>query len=103
MTIGDFTTVNGSNSAFNAVSSTVYTILVTPTTDGAVTVDVNAATALDLAGNPNTASNTLSRTYDATQPSVVLSSSAPSTITGSFTVLATFSESVTGFTGTDIT
>jgi len=56
-TADDVTVANGSKGTFTAVSSTVYTLVVTPTAgfEGNVTVDVAAAAAQDLANNASTA------------------------------------------------
>lgn len=92
----DFVVVNGTKSAYTAVSPTVYTVLVTPVADGTVTVDMAASAAIDAASNPSTVATQLSRVYDSTNPSVVLTTSAADPTNGAFTVLATFSEPVTG-------
>ena len=60
--IGDITVGNGAASNFVAVSGSIYTADITPTTAGAVTVSVGAGVCQDAVGNPNEASNTLSRT-----------------------------------------
>lgn len=60
--IGDITVGNGTASNFVAVSGSVYTADITPTTAGAVTVSVGAGVCTDAVGNPNEVSNTLSRT-----------------------------------------
>lgn len=60
--IGDITVTNGAASNFVAVSGSVYTADITPTTAGAVTVDVAAGVCADAAGNNNTAATQLSRT-----------------------------------------
>ncbi len=99
---GDVTLANATISGFSG-SGTTYTFTVTPTSQGTVTVDVAANVANDLAGNLNTAATQLSRTYDTTPPSVTLSSSAPNPTNAAFTVTATFSESVTGFTSGGVT
>jgi len=88
---------NASVSAFNAVSASVYTALITPTADGAVTVDVADAVAQDAAGNNNTAATQLAITYDATAPTVVISGASGS-INAPFTATFTFSEAVIGIT-----
>jgi hypothetical protein len=93
-----FVVVNGTKSAYTAVSPTVYTVLVTPTADGAVTIDVAGSVAQDTLLNNNTPAVQLSRTYDSTNPSVVLTTGAPNPTNGAFTVTATFSEAVTGMT-----
>jgi hypothetical protein len=76
----DFVVVNGTKSAYTAVSPTVYTVLVTPTADGAVTIDMAAAAAQDALLNNNTAATQLSRTYDGTAPVTTLVGSASPTI-----------------------
>ncbi|MEG4391178.1 Ig-like domain-containing protein, partial [Microcoleus sp. BROC3] len=93
---------NGIVSNF-AGSGSNYTFTVTPNADGNVTVDVPAAIATDTAGNNNTAATQLTRTSDATAPTVALTSTSTPTVTGLFSVTATFNEDVTGFDNTDIT
>jgi hypothetical protein len=61
--VGDITVGNGSASNFVAVSSTVYTFDVTPSGQGAVTVNVAAAVAQDTAANGNTAATQYAITY----------------------------------------
>ncbi|PIQ41274.1 MAG: hypothetical protein COW58_02485, partial [Thalassolituus sp. CG17_big_fil_post_rev_8_21_14_2_50_53_8] len=67
-TVGDIVAGNASVSAFSATSASVYTALITPTTDGAVTVDVAGSVAQDGVGNNNTAATQLAVTYDGTAP-----------------------------------
>src|SRR5690606_41659029 len=67
-TVGDIVAGNASVSAFSATSASVYTALITPTADGAVTVDVAGSVAQDAAGSNNTAATQLAVTYDATGP-----------------------------------
>ncbi|MEP6582136.1 FG-GAP-like repeat-containing protein [Microcoleus vaginatus GB2-A3] len=83
-------------------SGTTYNFTVTPNASGAVTVDVPAATATDIAGNNNTAATQLTRTADITAPTVALTSASPTTTNAPFLVTATFSESVTGFIATGV-
>ena len=59
----DIVVTNGTVSGFVAVDGDTYTFNVTAMAAGAVTVNVPANRANDLAGNQNTASNTLSWTY----------------------------------------
>ncbi len=99
--VGDIAVGNGAASAFNTTSTSVYTATITPTSDGAVTVDVNSAVAQDAAGNNNTAATQLSVTNDETAPTVTITSSADPT-SGAFTATFTFSEAVTGFAVGDI-
>src|SRR5206468_1646608 len=87
---------NGAKSGLSG-SGTTYTFTVTPSADGAVAVDVPAGGASDDAGNTNTAAAQLTRTFDATRPSVTLTSSSGNPTNGAFTVAATFSEPVAGF------
>ena len=61
--VGDITLGNATASSFTVTSTTVYTALVTPTADGAVTVDVPANAAQDADGNGNTAATRASSTY----------------------------------------
>jgi hypothetical protein len=69
-TASGVTVSGGSVASVSAQSSTVYTVTVTPTTPGAVTAQVTAGAAQDAAGNNNTASSTVSITYDPTAPVV---------------------------------
>ena len=98
---GDVTAGNGDVSNFSGSGST-YTFDVTPAGDGAVTVDLAGAVAKDGAGNDNTTATQLSVTADLTAPSVALTTSAASPVSGGFSVTATFSESVDGFVSDDV-
>ncbi len=101
--VGDISVTNGTAGSFSG-SGTTYTFTVTPTSQGAVTVSLLSGVAQDAAGNLNSASNTLSRTYDSVPPSVSLTTSTVSpTLTTPISYTATFSEAVTGFTLSDIT
>ncbi|WP_417498113.1 Ig-like domain-containing protein [Maricaulis sp.] len=100
--IGDLTVGNGAASAF-AGSGDTYSVTITPSADGAVTVDLAAAAAQDSAGNDNTAATQFSITSDSTLPSVVLSTSETDPVSGAFTLDVVFSESVTGFAIGDLT
>ena len=96
------TVENGSLSNFAATSASVYTFDVTPTADGAVTVDVATDIAQDSAARGNAAATQLSVTTDGTAPTVALTSNANDPQSGVFTVTATFSEAVTGLTADEI-
>ena len=61
--VSDITVVNGSLSGLIQTTAQSYIVTVTPITHGSVTMSVAAAVALDTAGNPNTASNTVSTDY----------------------------------------
>ena len=93
----DFILGNGSVSSL-AGSGASYTARINPGTPGQVTVSLPANAAISGGGLGNTASTVLPVTYtqiDNTPPTVILTT--PSlTVSGSFTVTATFSESVTG-------
>jgi hypothetical protein len=73
-TIDDLTITNGTASNFVMVDARTYTFDVTPTTEGLVTVEVEAGAVMDSGGNTNAAA-TLSITFDSTAP-------AAPTITG---------------------
>ncbi|VUD46851.1 hypothetical protein TDB9533_00907 [Thalassocella blandensis] len=100
-TLGDVTVGNGSASNFTAVDGNTYTALITPASEGAVTVDVASAVAQDVAGNNNEAASQVSTNYDITDPSVTISG-APADTNGTYTVTFEFSEDVTGFSLGDI-
>ncbi|MFC6998483.1 gliding motility-associated C-terminal domain-containing protein, partial [Rufibacter roseus] len=68
-----------------------------------VSVSVGANTVIDRADNPNTASNVVSRMFDATRPAVALTTPAANSTNAPFTVTFTFSEPVSGFTVGEVT
>ncbi|MGR5150248.1 Ig-like domain-containing protein, partial [Photobacterium alginatilyticum] len=76
---------------------------VTPTIEGAVTVDVAAGVFSDAAGNTNTAATQLSRNYDVTQPTVAIASASAADVNGAFTVSFTLSEQSSDFVAADVT
>jgi gliding motility-associated-like protein len=93
---------NATPSAFNPVSTTEYTVFVTPIDDGTVSIDVPENVAEDAATNGNEASDQYSVEYDFTRPTVDIQSSAADPINGPFVVTITFDEDVTGFTMSDL-
>ena len=103
----DITVGNGMLSDLVAAGGGVYTATVTPVSAGGlVTVDLPADSVTDGAGNANTAATQLSITAlptDTTPPSVELTSSASSPVSGAFTLDIVFSETVTGFVVDDLT
>ncbi|MDO7877793.1 Ig-like domain-containing protein, partial [Hymenobacter sp. ASUV-10] len=100
--LADVTVTNGTAGSLSG-SGTTYTFSITPAANGAVSVQVNAGAAQDEAGNDNTASATLSRTFDNQGPTVTLSGPAGSSSNvAAFTVTATFSQAVTGFSLSDL-
>jgi len=100
--VGDIIVANGTLSDFASSSAKVYTATITPTTDGLVTVDVNADVAEDSAGNSNSAANQFSLSYDGTNPTIVINSDASDPTNSIFTATFTFSEDVTGFDQSDV-
>ncbi len=100
--LSDLTVGNGTAGNF-AGSGAVYTATITPSTEGAVTVDVAAAVAQDLAGNDNTAASQFGIENDETVPTVTITSAANDPTGSSFDITVTFSEDVTGFDLSDLT
>ena len=97
--VGDITVGNGTASSFTgSEGDTAFTALITPTADGAVTVDVAADVATDAAGNGNTAAAQASSVFDSTAPrvtSIVRQTPASSpTNADSLTWRVTFNEDV---------
>jgi hypothetical protein len=106
-TESDVTVTNGTMSNFASVSSTVSTVIFTPSSNGATTVDVAANTFTDPAGNPNTAAGQFNWNYDSTPPTVTITSSTVTsgTTTNDSPIALTFtsSEATTNFVVGDIT
>ena len=99
---GDFSVGNGTAAGLSGNGHS-YSLTVNPESQGQVTVYLPANRASDGAGNGNTASNTVEVNYtpaDTQAPSVTLSTES-SEVSGSFTVSAQFSESVTGLSSGD--
>lgn len=103
LSLSSFTISNGSVSNLQQRDNTSYTLLLTPAKDGEVTLQLAADKVKDLAGNGNTPSNVLSRQFDATPPSLVLSTDAPELTNKPFTVTFRFSEAVEDFAVADVT
>lgn len=61
--VGDLTITNGSAANFATSDNIVFTVNITPTAGGTVTVDINAGVCTDLVGNTNTAAVQFSRTF----------------------------------------
>ena len=100
LTLGDFDVTNATVTGFTGSGAT-YAVTVVPDADGTVTVHLAAGAAADIPGNPSTGSNTLSRTYDATRPTVALTA-PPGPVTGPFQVTGAFSEPINGLTIQDL-
>ncbi|MBM3290609.1 MAG: hypothetical protein FJY92_10700 [Candidatus Hydrogenedentes bacterium] len=103
-TAGDVAPTNATVAGF-AGSADKYSFNLLAASDGLVSVNVAAGVAEDAGGNPNQAALVLSRTIDATGPSVTMTSTTPepSNISRIIDVTATFSEPVTDFAASDIT
>ena len=105
--VGDITVTNGSLSDFASTSSTVYTATFTPTADGAVTIDVAAATFTDASSNNNTAADQFNWNYDTTGPTMVITAAegADGFTSNDATLSLTFasSEATSNFAVGDIT
>ena len=81
--------------------NTVYTATITPTASGTVTIGVAANVATDAANNSNTAATSKTVTVDVDRPTVTIG--VPSgTQTSAFNATITFSETVSGFTQSDV-
>ncbi len=93
----DVRVTNGEASQLTKVNDQTYTVLITPSASGNVALSMAAKVVQDKAANGNEASNELVLGYDATRPTVSLSSNAPARTNQPFTVLVDFSEPVTGF------
>ncbi|OQP40008.1 hypothetical protein A4H97_17475 [Niastella yeongjuensis] len=68
LTLADFTATNATISNLQTTDNITYTIVVTPAADGNVSLNLPADAAVNVAGNGNKASNTLTVTMDATAP-----------------------------------
>jgi hypothetical protein len=82
----DLTVANGTVSGFTPVNGSTYTFNVIAGGPGAVMVSVAAGKVTDQAGNPNLASNTLTRTLDTVAPTIAINplttSNTTPTVTG---------------------
>ena len=98
----DLTLINASVSSFNVESSTEYTMTVTPSGDGLVTVGLGADLIEDNAGNTNDEAS-FSVTYDGTSPFFnSITSPSPSPVNTDFLVTFTTNEPISGFTIDDL-
>ena len=94
-------TATASITEWNTNDNTTYTTTITPTTSGTVTMSVAANVATDAANNPNTAATSQTVTVDVDRPTVTIG--VPSGIQiGTFNATITFSETVSGFTQSDV-
>jgi hypothetical protein len=86
-------TVDNGTFTFGTTDARHYTVTVTPTADGPVTVTVLAGAATDAAGNANPVGS-FTFVYDGTDPTVTLDDSATGAVTGTATDAATSVQSV---------
>ena len=102
--LADISVGNGTPSNFQG-SGTTYSFTITPTANGAVTVNIAAGVpANDLAGNPSLVATEFTIVSDTGDPSVQLSTSAGTpTNLQAIPFQAVFSEAVNDFIATDIT
>lgn len=94
---------NGTAGSF-AGSGTTYTAVITPSVQGEVTVDINAAVAEDGLGYQNTAASQFSITYDSIPPTVTIGLPTDTLINsgGSTTYTLTYDVAPTGLDSGDI-
>ena len=82
LSLSGWTVTNGTASALNPLSSTIYQVTITPTDAGPLTITVATGAATDMASNNSDVSNTLTLTVpDITPPVVTLVGSATQMIT----------------------
>ncbi len=100
--LSDINVGNGTASNLRETTTgTVWTVLITPAGDGAVTIDVPAGAARDDDGNDSTAPARFSVLYDGTAPTVEIG--GPTTPQNApFEATFTFSTAVSGFELSDI-
>lgn len=105
LTASDFGVAGGSVTGLTgptSASTGPWTLTITPTTEGTVTITAPAGSASDSAGNTNPVATT-DVTYDATRPSVSVDSAAGNpTGTSPVPFTLTFSEPVTGLSLSDL-
>ena len=82
LSLSGWTVTNGTASALNPLSSTIYQVTITPTDAGPLTITVATGAATDIATNGSDISNTLTLTVpDITPPVITLVGSATQMIT----------------------
>ncbi|WP_103069861.1 Ig-like domain-containing protein [Aquimarina sediminis] len=102
-TLEDIIVNNGTASNFTIIDPNTYTAVITPTTEGEVTIDINENIATDAVGNTNLAATQVVSNFDETAPEVTISSTETSpTRNSSITIDIEFTESVIGFQEGDL-
>jgi hypothetical protein len=101
-TTADVTVTNGTKGTFTAVSSTVYTLTVTPPFNTSTAITISVANAAFSSGGLSSAANTFSQAVNTT-PGVTMTAS-PQIISSNqnTTITATFNIIPTGFAAKDI-
>lgn len=102
--LSDISVSNGTASNLNSTGNPVFTVDITPDSDGDVYVDIPSGVAQDLAGNDNNAANQYSIVYDGTspEPSITSESTSPTNLSP-FEISIDFGEEVENFIVDDIT
>ena len=101
----DISVSGGSISGFSG-SGSIYSAILTPSTDGLITIDINGGVFSDEAGNSNLSASQYQFTYDGTSPTVIVDSqdvtSGEKTNDNVINLTFTLSESSTNFQSNDI-
>ena len=100
-TRNDIDVHNGTVTALRG-SGSQYTATIRASDDGEAVVRVGSGAVHDADNRPSTPALPLTRTADVGRPEVAVSSSAPTTVSGSFEVTLAFSEPVTGLAASDL-
>ncbi len=100
----NITVSNGSIQSFTG-SGQSYSFVVTPASNGTVTVDIPANKVQDIAGNPNIAAIPLTRVFDSVNPATTIDTSiiiSDPTNTSQIPVTVHFTKPVYGFTSNGV-
>lgn len=100
-TRNDIDVHNGTVTALRG-SGSQYTATIRASDNGEVVVRAGSGAVHDADNRPSTPALPLTRTADVGRPEVAVSSSTPTTVSGSFEVTLTFSEPVTGLAASDL-
>ncbi|WP_417488519.1 Ig-like domain-containing protein [Maricaulis sp.] len=92
----------GEAAAVGGFAAAEYTVTITPTADGDVTVDLEGGAARDLSGNPSQLATQFVIAADLTAPTVVLSTESADPVSGAFALAVTFSEDISGLALEDL-
>jgi len=102
-TLSDLVLTNATAANLLDLGAGKFTIAVSPTADGGVTVSIPAAAARDLANNNSLASASFTRTVDRVAPVATITTTEVSpTNKLSFPIVISFGEAVTGFDANDL-